>query len=318
MSLIKIDELKKKWDAIRSNQGYVQRMDPSHPLDFFIGIDENGYKEIVLITEFEPSRMKSSKSVLVEKGRRADGQWAIQIKLTDEDNEDVFARLCWDLVESSANCINKFQGVETVVARFIRWQKLLESGTDGMSTEIIKGLIGELKFAEEILLKKYSLDVIIDSWLGPDGSDRDFVFADTWAEVKAVATGKLTVGISSLNQLEVDDIGILAVAAIDITSSSDDNGFSFYSIIEHYRELLSNSPKSLFSFEGKLTNLGYFDRKEYYDLYFTFGGFRLFKVDNDFPRLTSKNVRNEIATAKYDLSLSSLRNWEIKEDQLWI
>jgi hypothetical protein len=261
--------------------------------------------------------MKSSKSIQVEKGRRVDGQWAIQIKLTDENNEDVFARLCWDLIESSAKCVNKLQGVETVVARFIKWQKLLESGAESMSTEVIKGLIGELKFAEEILLKKYSLDEVIDSWLGPDGSDRDFVFNDTWAEVKALATGKLTVGISSLNQLEVDDVGILAVTTIDITSDSDHNGFSFSSIIEHFRDLLSASPKSLFRFEENLTSLGYFDRKEYSEKYFTFGGFRLFKVDTDFPILTSKNVREEIGAAKYELILSSLVKWELGEGQLW-
>ena len=29
----------------KAQKGYMQRLDPSHPLDFFIGINEKGYDE---------------------------------------------------------------------------------------------------------------------------------------------------------------------------------------------------------------------------------------------------------------------------------
>lgn len=313
MNLMRIEELRDKWQDIKINKGLIQRLDPMHPLDFFIGLDGDNLKEIVLLTEYEPSKMKSSKSIQVEKGKRSDGLWAIQIKLIKEEQEDVFIRLCWDLIDSSKNVTDKLQGVENVIARFIKWQKLMEFGTDCLSDEIIKGIIGEMLYAKHILLKRYDVDTIIDSWLGPNGSDRDFVFKDTWTEVKAISSGKLTVCITSLEQLDSLEEGTLAIATVDSTSGVDINGFSFSSIINNFRDILKASPHALYLFEEKLVSLGYYDRKEYDEKYYTFSGFEFFRVDNTFPKLTNKNIRNEIVKAKYEIAISSIRKWQFKE-----
>jgi hypothetical protein len=313
MNLMKIEDLRNKWQSINTNQGLFQRLDPSHPLDFFIGIDDNNFKEIILLTEYEPSKMKSSKSIQVEKGIRDDNQWAIQIKLIKEEHEDVFIRLCWDLIDSSKNFTDKLKGVENVVARFIKWQKLMEFGSDCLGDEVIKGIIGEMLYAEHLLLKRYDVDTIVNSWLGPNGSDRDFVFQDTWTEVKAIGSGKLTVCITSLEQLDSLKEGILAIGTVDPTSEADANGFSFSSIIKKFRLILKSSPSALYSFEEKLLNLGYYDRKEYEEKYYTFSGFRFFRVDNTFPKLTSENVRSEIAKVKYEVIISAISKWQFEE-----
>lgn len=314
---MKIDDLIKKWSELRNSKEYLQRLDSLHPLDFFAGIDKEGHKELVLITEHEPAKMRSSKSIIVNKGKRNDGQWAIQIKLEDENNQEVFSSLCIDLVDSTYKYTNKLQGMQAVIARFIKWQRLLENGTGGMSNEMIKGLVGELTFAEKVLLKKYTLDEIIDSWLGPDGADRDFVFENEWFEVKAVATGKITVGISSLNQLDTTQKGYLTIIATDPTSKSDIKGFSFASLIEHFKNLLASSSEALYKFEEKLLNIGYYDRKEYYEKYFKAEDISLYAVNDSFPRLTPVNVDNAIASAKYDLIISKIQEWKLKEDDLW-
>lgn len=317
MNLMKISDLNQKWDDLRTSKKYLQRLDSSHPLDFFVGIDDNGYKELVLITPYEPALMKSSKSVNVEKGKRQDGQWAIQIKLNDENNQEVFSSLCMDLIVSTCEFTNKLEGMQAVVARFLKWQKLLEYGSDGMSNEVIKGVVGELIFAEKVLLRKYNLDEVIGSWVGPDGADRDYVFEKEWFEVKAVATGKLTVGISSLNQLDIDQLGYLSIVTTDYTSETDMHGFSFSWLIEHFKKMLESNPKALFSFEEKLLNLGYYDRKEYHEKHFKTGEISIYTVDDKFPRLTPQNVNSVIASAKYDLIIQGLNDWKLEEKDLW-
>lgn len=309
--MTRVDDYKTKWNEIRSAQGYFQRLDPQHPLDFFMGINQDGYEELMLLSDFEPSKMKSSKSIRVEKGQREDGRWAVQIILVTPEREDVFARLCWDLVESSAEITDKLLGIETVITRFITWQKLMEAESEGLSDASIKGIVGELKYAEMFLLPRYGKDAVMESWLGPEGADRDFVFENTWIEVKAISTGRLTVEISSLDQLETDIPGILSIIYVDSTSVNDAHGFSFASVIDGFRNTLSASPRALFSLEKKLANLGYYDRKEYSEKFYVMKGVKQYRVDSTFPKLTTKDVRSEIARAKYELSISALGAWEL-------
>lgn len=56
-----------KWSDLKNQKGYMQRVDPNHPLDFFVGINEKGYDQLVLITVVEPAQMRSSKALDVEK-----------------------------------------------------------------------------------------------------------------------------------------------------------------------------------------------------------------------------------------------------------
>lgn len=312
MKIMRIDEFRKKWDDNNTAKKTYQRIDDTHQLDFYVGENELGYKELLLITELEPSKMKSSKSVEVEKGKRADQKWAIRIKLTNPEYEDVFIHLCWDLIESSRSCQSELLGIEMVISRFSKWQKLMANGNEGLSNEVIKGIIGELTYAELVLLEKYDLDTIISSWLGPDGADRDFIFQNTWTEVKAIGSGRTSIGISSLEQLDIDIEGTIAVATIDNTSPLDNAGFNFTSKISKFRELMQASPDALFKFEEKLINIGYYDRKEYDEKFYTFEGFKFFKVDKDFPKLNKKNVRSEIIAAEYEISLSAIANWELE------
>lgn len=317
MSSMKIDEFISRWQNIASAQGSYQRIDAEHPLDFYIGKNDEYVKELILITEYEPSKMKSSKSVEVVKGKRFDEKWAIQVRLVKPEQEDVFIHLCWDLIESSRGVHNQLQGLETVIARFVKWQKLMEYGSGGLVEEAIKGLIGELIYAKQILVNKYDLDTIISSWLGPEGADRDFVFNDTWTEVKTISTGKLSIGITSMEQLDTSIEGVLAVLTLDNTSPIDNKGFSFASVIDDFRTLLRACPNALLSFEEKLVNVGYYEKKEYAEKFYRVGGFRFFRVNCNFPKLTREMVRNEISRVNYEIILSSIINWEIEVNDLW-
>lgn len=309
---MKINEFHARWRNTASTRGHYQRIDADHPLDFFIGEDSEKFKELLLITDYEPSKLQSGKSVEVVKRKRSnDGRWVMQIRLVRQEHEDVFIHLCWDLIESSREAITKLQGLGTVLTRFVKWQKLMEYGSGCLSDEVIKGIIGELTYART-LLGKLNLDTIVSSWLGPEGADRDFVFNDTWTEVKAISTGKLTIDITSIEQLDTSVEGILAVVIVDDTSPTDGQGSSFASVINDFKALLKASPDALYHFEDKLVSLGYYDRKEYDEKFYILGKIRFFVVDNNFPRLTRGTVRNEIARVRYEILLQAIADWEIE------
>lgn len=315
--MMKTTDIKNKWQEFRNQRGYLQRLDPNHPLDFFIGINANGKEELVLITITEPAQMKSSKSLEIEKGTRKDGKWATQISSIESENQDIFARLCIDLVESSQNAKSEAEGLSSVVKRFMAWQRLFASLNNDLPISVLKGLVGELIFASEILSNKYSWDEIMEAWQGPDGADRDYVFMDRWFELKAISTGKDKLSISSLNQLETDTKGFIVKYNVDESSCTDPKAASVNDYVRAIRDCLQNAPKALQSLERKLVSLGYVDKKTYDDIYFIHSRPDFYEVDETFPKLITENVPKQIVGVRYDLSLVGIEPWKAGENQIW-
>jgi len=204
--------------------------------------------------------------------------------------------------------------LEVVISRFLKWQKLMESGSNSLSEEVIKGLIGELIFAKKWLRKTYDWDTIMASWLGPEALDKDFVFEETWAEVKAVRSGKPFVTISSMEQLTSEKDGLLVVVTVDSTAPTDTTGFSVVGLINDIRQDLRIHPSAMFDFEKKLMEIGWSDKKEYENKCYAVRGIRIYDVTSEFPKLEQKNVPVEIIKARYDIALSGIARFERTEE----
>ncbi len=306
-----------KWEDFKAQKGYMQRLDPSHPLDFFIGINEKGYDELALITVTEPCQMKSSKALEVEKNIRKDGKWATQIASVESKNQEIFARLCVDLVETSYSAHSEQEGISKVAARFLAWQRLFATMHEMLPMSVLKGLVGELKFAQCLLNNGVSKDDIIQAWQGPLGADRDFILNDKWYEIKAVSTGKDKVTISSLNQLETEIPGYLVIINIDESSKTDPDAISVKAYVDKMRNILNDAPNASRLFEEKLVSLGYLDKQAYGDILFRIGSSNYYRVEEDFPRLVTEKVPAEIIAVRYDLSLAGIEPWKVGEEYVW-
>ena len=315
---MKTSDFKNKWDCLRNQKGYVQRVDPNHPMDFFVGISEKGYDEMVLFTVQEPALIKSGSALEITKNqRKKDNKWATQICSTDKNNQDIFARLCLDLVESSQNVKTEQAGLNLITKRFLAWQRLFATMHTGLPKHVLKGLVGELSFAVEVLSKHYSWDDIMLAWLGPDGADRDYVFCDYWFEIKSVATGKDKMTVSSLNQLETTDLGFLVKYDVDESSATDPNAISVTKMVDYIRTLLSCSPNAAQIFEQKLVSIGYIDRSEYNEVFFSHKEPVFYMVDDVFPRIITASVPPEIVGVQYDLSLAGIDPWRKDVSEIW-
>ncbi len=307
----------RKWEDFRNQKGYMQRIDPSHPMDFFIGINEKGYDQLALITTIEPAQMKSSKALEVEKNKRKDGKWATQIASVEIDNQGIFAKLCVDLVEVSYNIQSEKEGLNKVAARFLAWQKLFATIHDTLPISVLKGLLGEIRFAQYLINKGVSKDDVLQAWQGPDGADRDYVLNDRWFEIKSIATGKDKVTISSLNQLEASSRGFLVIINVDESSKTDSDACSVAEEVKRMREILNDAPEATKLFEEKLISLGYIDKTAYEDIFFRVGDANYYQVDDGFPRLITDNVPLEIVAVRYDLSLVGIAPWKVGEADIW-
>ena len=116
--------------------------------------------------------------------------------------------MCWDIVAASENSSDP---VRVLISRYLSWQKMMNSvGKGTMSFRLQKGLLGELLYFEKVL-QSAGISYAINSWTGPDGSDQDFIFDSSWAEIKTVALAAETVHISSIEQLTQSSNGLLIV-----------------------------------------------------------------------------------------------------------
>lgn len=314
---MKTSDFCNKWNELHGKNGYFQRIDPKHPLDFFIGISPNGYEELVLITLEEPAKLISSKALDVEKAIRKDKKWATQIYSVEKENQDVFARFCLDLMECSRNCKNEAEGLRYVTQRFQTWQHLFARFNETLSPSVIKGLIGELNFCELLIHEGYRKDQVLESWVGPEGADRDFVLAKVWFENKAISTGKDKVTISSLNQFDINSEGYLTVVYIDGSSNTDPRALSVKEYVHQFRKYLLDSPNALDLFEEKLLSIGYLDKACYEQMFFVVGKREYYLVDTSFPRLVPESVPHEIVSAQYELSIAGIKKWKVNGNDIW-
>ena len=64
--------------------------------------------------------------------------------------------------------------------------------------------------------------------------------------------------------------------------------------------------------ESKLMRYGFIDLPEYREQKYVCSGEMHFRVDADFPRLTSDNVVPQIIEVQYSISLASIEGWRVE------
>jgi hypothetical protein len=310
-----IEELSNRWDSLRKGWGepVYQGYDKLHPLQFFLGFDAGGNREFFLIVNNLPAQVpKRSRSIEVLSGQRKDGTYTLVFRLTQSDQHDVFTHLCWDLAESSRDYRDKEQGLARVMMRYAHWQRLMEKGINGLLSESkIKGLFGEILLLKDILVKKYGYFHAVQGWLGPKGADRDFVYGDLWYEVKTTNPSSSILQISSVEQLDTDEIGRLVWIKAEKTTVLDSLGLSLPALIAATRDTLANEPTALDHFEALLMEAGYINRVEYNDYFFVFSGMKQYWVGADFPRIHRQDLNAGICSAHYDISIAYIAKYEV-------
>lgn len=300
-----ISNIKEKFDSIVGVDTF-QRVDSEHILDIYVGNDTTARKTMFVITEQEPPTILSSQIIKVFVGQRQDGSWGISFSLLDNSFEELFYHFCSDIVESSRDVKSRIKGAQYICERYCQWQDMLSKNKSGiLSFSVIKGLIGELVFLRDFLIPKYGIEKAIHSWIGPEGADQDFVCDDGWYEVKSLVSGADTVHISSIEQLDSDNNGELALVYLDKTSYSDTDKTTINLIYEEiYTNISDFELKKYFS--KRLMSLGYFNRYEYDEYIFHNNGYVRYYVDKEFQCLRRKNVLSSIVNAKYELSIASI------------
>lgn len=291
-----------------------QRVNATHLLDLYVGIDNTARWTLLLISEYPPLKVASSRMILVNSGRRPDKKWSLSFSLVDDNYKDMFVLFCEDIVSSSACIKNKEKAARFVGKRYKEWREMLANARGNLlSPSEIKGLLGEMYFLKDFLCAQYGAEKAALSWTGPKRLPQDYIIEDTWFEVKTVSSSRTEVGISSVEQLDCTKPGELVVVRADKTSVTNTDAVNLNTL---YKELLSMLPNddSKEQFSTMLLHFGYFPRPEYEDEEYTFEikATARYAVSADFPCLRRANLPESVTEAKYSLALTTIDSFRME------
>lgn len=313
--MIGLEGLQEQWQNMQVRCGGYRLLDKCHPLDIRIGYGSNEHRSMIVRIPRGTlgGGLPSTAAIRTDLHRPAGNEdcEVLEFLLTEDRCAEEFEHLCWDLVVSTAAAADPAAAIR---ARYDVWINLLRHRSDGtFSAQRQMGLLGELLYFSEQLELMPPAE-LTGAWRGPEGADQDFVFADRWAEIKAVTGGAEEVGISSPEQLGRPEPGCLVVYFLEHAPGLR-GPLTLPEIVEEVQGRLQAQEDALPAekFRHGLFMYGYdFGQEDSYaERRYRLLERRTYAVAGDFPRLTRGGVPPAVARCRYSLRLAALTEYLI-------
>lgn len=301
--------VKERFEQLK-DKNFYSRISTEHILELHIGLDEKGRKSIELRYPFVPKKVTGTSAIEVNQYKKEQYN-TIRFSLCDDEISGLFYKFCEDLSEQTKHLKEEAEGYQAIINRFFQWKKMFVSSKKQFLTEPeIMGLIGEMLLLRDHLSQRIGLTKALRSWSGQELTHKDFSFDNTWIEAKAISRGAQSVKISSLEQLDGDNEGELAIHSLEKMSTAYD-GITLNKLVFETRELfLSNEEQDLFMAQVALQ--GYEFNNYYDDFVYEISSFKRYRVNSEFPKLTHRDIPAAIRKAAYEISLVEIGEFEIK------
>lgn len=305
-----INEYKKRYESFSAAEFYASA-DSEHQLKWYIGLDSEGNKALKLRGEFQPQKVEGTKFVQVRQFAK-DETKTIVFSLIEDLYSSQFYAFVDDMVEMTKNSVTDQIGYEKAVRNFYRWKDMFQNCTkDYLSNEQIMGLIAELSFLKSELIPHYGEEPATMSWTGQELTHKDFYLGNKWYEIKAISVGKPSVKISSLEQLDSEDIGFLIVYQLEKVSS-ESRGISLNELIKNIYERMSSEVARQY-FLNEVSKQGFAFHEHYDSIRYQIVDVERYRVDGEFPKLTRQMIGPQIIKAEYHLNIGLLSEFVVED-----
>ncbi|TCV91620.1 putative PD-(D/E)XK family protein DUF4420 [Luteibacter rhizovicinus] len=301
------------WAGLQSSTNWVgRRLNQPHPLDLFWAVHPSG--AIGLVTKGMtratlPGRLPQLRGISVEIEPGSDAGYSLHIFLRQEEDRDLFLRLCNDIIEISSMATTESEATRQLFGRLKRWQRLLGLSIGSLlSDREVRGLIGELWLLRKNLIPRLGLPGALRSWVAPDCHPQDFASTQSVIEMKVRLTGSRNqVSISSLNQLDSPILPLRLIVA-ELSPSQHIDALSLNELAQDLLEDAEKDGDEILA-ESLLCRRGYVHSSTYDSLTYEVTGQIAFEVRGHFPRIARSNVDHRIIDATYSLSLENLEEF---------
>ncbi len=232
----------------------------------------------------------------------------LTFELKKPEFEEVFINLIYDIYGYLTE-IKQKNLLRNSYKRWLLWKTLFKQVSEAHLSNIeIQGLLAELVFLKNHMLKRHSNFESIDAWGGSEFMKKDFLIDNEWFEVKSIIMGNDSVKISSIEQLDSEIEGNLVVVSLERTTPVDNNGVNLNIIVEKISSLLDDI-EVIEKFYDKLANIGY-KRIPYYDDYnYLVKKINSYIVNKSFPKLSKECIPKGIKGVSYEIAISTINDY---------
>lgn len=247
-----------------------------------------------------------------------DSRIFLNLTETDRSFGELFKAVTSDLLKLWADQTNPATAENLVIRRLEHWRHFFRK-QEGLGRDGYLGLCGELLFLERVLDWGLDPSIAVESWMGPLGSNQDFLYGKAAVEVKSTSANVPEfVRVSSTRQL--DDTGLdalfLSHSAFDLRESS---GRTLAQIANGIRERLSTtSPMAAVTLHERLLSAGFCP-----DLPGRYGSYGVvermnacYSVVPGFPRIQESILPPGVSDVEYTLDLASCMQFMVKQELL--
>lgn len=283
--------------------GYFIRIGENRDINLYIGKDENAHYSIDFRGNYHPAKIVGSKVIEVSQFMLDDIQF-LRFSLLNSELLECFSLFCCDLINSTKGVVDDETAYKQLQTRYLSWKRMFKPNRGLLSETEIMGLIGELLYMRDNMIPTFGVDAALESWTGPEHTHKDYSMNNCWYEIKTISSGKESVRISSLEQLDSDIEGALIVYSLERMSPSF-NGIKLNALIGEIIELIPIAiQRDLFL--AKLELYGYDFSPEYDNFVFAVTDCVSYKVIEGFPRLVRRDIPASVSRIQYEIILSEI------------
>lgn len=239
-------------------------------------------------------------------------KYYLHFRLNNLKDIEIFSKLIQDLFDCSFDCLTASKGLSLILSEFLMWKSMLKHRDEPRT--VVRGVIGELWTIIKLLESGRNAKSVINAWTGPDYAKQDFMFEDIWIESKMVGSNAAVVRISSLGQLDNPDRpGFLCVVTSDECDNTTEGTVTFKSLYSQICALLEDEATTQYEFQKKISDFEYnrFLLSSSYACLIS--GEKVYTVKDQFPRLFNSAQMVGIKNVHYQIELSVIEQWLIKE-----
>lgn len=298
---------KEIFETFSNNMGSQKMLELKSAIKVYYGMSNEGNPRLSFMSSVAPPKMNSTKMLKVVQGKEMDGVYWTSFDLLQSNAKQVFYSFCSDLVGAIEGIGEEKKALIYLKNRFHIWKSMFKKSSASISTELLKGLFGELYFLYTFFANKYGWNEAVAGWSGANGTAKDFSIGTDWYEVKAVSSSAVSVKISSVPQLSSNVPGHLVIIKIEPMSPVYSNGKS--SIGELLQAIIEkiDLDETKESFLGKLAEYGLDLTDECCSEKYNVVSQNFYAVDSEFPRILESDVKfREICKVSYELIVNSL------------
>jgi hypothetical protein len=302
----------------RAREIGMHLVDSDHPLQFFIGRDDNSRARAVIRSEIKPQKPNLSGLVHIDRFEDQSDMWNLSLVLQEPKFEQVFIRLVDDMHARTASAPNQAVAADRVSSIIDEWRRLLQARPMGLLTlEELRGLIGELWLLLNWFSRDRGLPEALEGWLGPLGLPQDFWFEQGGHyEAKSIGPATTSVKISSAEQLDPPDLKLL-VLLIAGTDETQPGALNLPILVSRIHAILMEAGASSQPLLDRLDHLGVdLDQQFYQDMWFVISSVSAYEVTQDFPAIRASSLAMGIDRVRYQIDLNSIEPFRTSMTQV--